>query len=209
MSKEKHLRFDTSLNSQTWLSKRRHFIKTMMIGAVGTQIPWWVSCTSNTFSKEKFHLKTPQKKILMIVQDFLFPQDGEGPGSADINALPYLEWVMKDPRTDQEDIDYIKSGIAWVEETSEEEKSVSFLNLESNEQNTLLEKISKTAWGESWMSILLNYIFEALLSDPIYGSNIDGNSWKWLEHNPGQPRPTEENKYGNFLKYVNSQNYPS
>lgn len=209
MQKEKLKRFQNTSRTQIWFAQRRHFIKTMIIGTAATQIPWWVSCSSNPSIKENHILDTPQKKILMIVQEFLFPQDGNGPGSKDINALGYLEWIMNDPRTDQEDIDYIKSGINWVEETAVEEREDSFLLLDLIEQEALLEEISRTAWGESWMSILLNYIFEALLSDPIYGSNMNGDSWKWLEHNPGYPRPTQETKYGDFLKYVNSQNQSS
>ena len=50
--------------------------------------------------------------------------------------------------------------------------------------------------GENWLSTLLLYIFEALLTDPVYGGNPNGIGWKWLGHNPGLPRPTADKRYG-------------
>ena len=44
----------------------------------------------------------------------------------------------------------------------------------------------ETRWGRAWLSLLLYYIFEALLSDPVYGGNPDGIGWQWLEHQPGK-----------------------
>jgi len=42
---------------------------------------------------------------------------------------------------------------------------------------------------------VLGYIFEALLVDPVYGGNPNGIGWKWLEHQPGLPRPTADKRY--------------
>ena len=39
------------------------------------------------------------------------------------------------------------------------------------------------------------YIFEALLSDPVYGGNPEGIGWRWLGHRPGFPRPNQRNRY--------------
>jgi gluconate 2-dehydrogenase gamma chain len=46
------------------------------------------------------------------------------------------------------------------------------------------------------LSSLLKYIFEALLTDPIYGGNPNSMGWEWLDHTPGQPRPNPANRYG-------------
>jgi gluconate 2-dehydrogenase gamma chain len=48
------------------------------------------------------------------------------------------------------------------------------------------------------LSLLLYYIFEALLSDPVYGGNPGGIGWQWLEHQPGFPRPPADKIYGNL-----------
>ena len=53
-----------------------------------------------------------------------------------------------------------------------------------------------TTEGENWVSTLLFYICEALLTDPIYGGNPNGIGWAWLAHQPGFPRPSPEQSYG-------------
>jgi len=191
-------------NKKKWLSNRRLFLKTMLAGAVLTQVPWWTSCKQETKNAKTFVFSNHQLEILNLVQDFLFPLDGNGPGASEIKAAEYLQWVVLDPEMDKEEIDYIFNGIKWVEETAQEEKNSSFLQLKEKEQEEILVFIAAQSWGESWYSVLLTFIFEALLSDPIYGSNPDNIGWKWLNHNPGNPRPDENQKYGKILSYVNS-----
>ena len=53
----------------------------------------------------------------------------------------------------------------------------------------------RTRWGKNWLSLLLYYLFEALLADPAYGCNPDGVGWQWLEHQPGFPRPPPDKIY--------------
>lgn len=194
-----------SMQNQTkWQSNRRQFFKLLLAGAVATQIPWWISCTSDDKTHSNFIFNKKQKEILEIVQSFLFPSDTNGPGAKEINAKNYLQWVVLDPEMDTEEIAYIFNGIKWVEETAQEEKGNGFLQLNKKKQEEILVFIAGQSWGESWYSVLLTFIFEALLSDPIYGSNPDGMGWKWLNHNPGYPRPNENQKYGTFLNHVNS-----
>jgi len=192
-------------NQRKWLSSRRGFLKTMLAGAVLTQVPWWVACQQEINDRERFVFSEHQLKILKVVQGFLFPVDGNGPGAIDINAADYLQWVVLDPQMDEEEIKYIFKGITWVEETAQEEKQKQFLQLDTESQTEVLTYIANENWGESWYSVLLTFIFEALLSDPIYGSNPDSMGWKWLNHNPGYPRPKEKQKYGQFLHYVNQK----
>ncbi len=187
-----------------WQSGRRSFLKAILLGAVVTQIPWWMSCTSDDKSNSNFVFNQKEKEILMIVQDFLFPSDAHGPSAADVKAANYLQWVVLDPEMDIEEIQYIFNGIKWVGETAQEEKEKEFLQLNKKEQEEILVFIAGQNWGESWYSVLLTFIFEALLSDPVYGSNLEGSAWKWLNHNPGNPRPAENQKYGKFLTHVNS-----
>ena len=47
-----------------------------------------------------------------------------------------------------------------------------------------------------WLSTLITYTLEALLSDPLYGGNTNGIGWKWLGHDPGNPRPSADKIYG-------------
>jgi len=48
--------------------------------------------------------------------------------------------------------------------------------------------------------MLLTYILEALLTDPVYGGNPNGIGWTWLQHQPGFPTPTEDKKYYKLRK---------
>jgi len=193
-------------DKKKWLSNRRSFLKTMLAGAVLTQVPWWMACQQEPRDNKSFIFSTHQLKILYLVQEFLFPKDGNGPGAKEIKAAEYLQWVVLDPKMDEEEIEYIFKGIAWVEETAQEEKQEDFLQLDKENQGDVLTYIASQNWGESWYSVLLNFIFEALLSDPIYGSNPDNVGWKWLNHNPGYPRPDANHKYGEILHFVHTQN---
>jgi gluconate 2-dehydrogenase gamma chain len=192
-------------NHKKWQSNRRGFLKTMLAGAVLSQIPWWMSCKSDHDHAKNFLFTGQQLKILRLVQEFLFPTDNNGPGASEIKAEAYLQWVLLDPAMDAEEKRYILHGIGWVEETAQEEKGTDFLKLAADKQREILTYISTQDWGESWFSVLLNFIFEALLSDPVYGANPDGIGWKWLQHNPGNPRPDEDLKYGHFTAFVNRQ----
>lgn len=190
---------------QKWRMQRRQFLRVLLAGAVASQIPWWMACSRDVNTTNDFTLNEEQTQILIIVQDFLFPSDGNGPGAVDLKAEKYMQWVLSDENMDPVEKQYFINGIAWVEETAQEELGLSFISLQDIERAQLLEMISKETWGESWYSMNLNFIFEALLSDPIYGANVNKQAWDWLEHNPGYPRPTEEMKYGSFLHYVNHQ----
>ncbi len=196
----------TLQSPQKWRMQRRQFLRVVFAGAFATQIPWWVACSNNGKTTADFYLNQEQKQILMFVQNFLFPNDGNGPGASDFKAEEYMQWVLNDENMDAIEKQYFVNGIGWVEETAQEEKAQSFLALSEVERLEILEMISKEVWGESWYSMNLNFIFEALLSDPIYGANIDKQGWDWLEHHPGHPRPSSEMKYGNFLNYVNQEN---
>jgi gluconate 2-dehydrogenase gamma chain len=77
--------------------------------------------------------------------------------------------------------------------------------LNTTEKEALITFIAKEAWGSSWLSIILTYIFEALIADPQYGGNVNESGWKWLNHYPGNPRPAKKLLYGNILNTVNTQ----
>ena len=69
-------------------------------------------------------------------------------------------------------------------------------------QDETVKKFMTLDHGSDWTSIVLTLVFESLALDPIYGGNPDGIGWKWLNHTPGWPGPTEELRYENILKIV-------
>ena len=75
-----------------------------------------------------------------------------------------------------------------------------FTQLNNNEREQLLRLIAGSEAGENWLSTLLLYIFEALLSDPVYGGNTGEAGWQWLAHTPGFPRPLVNKTFVQLLK---------
>lgn len=186
--------------SQLSISRRRFLKGTLAVGAM-SQIVFLQSCVNEILPPNDI-LTKKQYQTVITVQNILFPKDKNGPGASDFNAHEYLIWVLSDNRLDPEDNQYIIDGIRWIEESAEEHYSKSFLKLSESKQEELILKVSKENWGESWLSVILNFIFEAMISDPLYGFNNDSIGWKWLDHQVGNPRPTKELLYDKIFKTV-------
>lgn len=187
-------------DKRAWQLNRKQFIAAVLLGGAATQLP--VSCAARNYNTEQTLLSDEKLQILQSVQEILFPSSDIGPGAKEINAATYLVWVLSDPQKDLEEIEYIINGIGWVDETAEENFSKKYMGLTHSEKEKLIADISKISWGESWLSVILTFIFEALLSDPRYGSNPDQIGWKWLKHNPGQPRPTKTLLYPEIITTI-------
>lgn len=182
-----------------WQISRRNFIKSTLAIGAASQLTFIQSC-SDDFIESILNKK--QLDILIAVQNILFPKDKNGPGAFDFNAHNYVLWVLADKRIDPDENQYVIDGIKWVNETAEEEYSKSFLKLSKKEQVSLIHTISRKSWGESWLSIQLTLIFEAMISDPIYGFSTDEIGRKWLEHQAGFPRPTKETMYDTIFTTI-------
>ena len=128
--------------------------------------------------------------VLAAVQDHLFPSEPGAPGAREIRALAYLQGVLGDPRGDREEQRFILKGVDWLEDLSRQRHKASFLDLDPIRREQMLRMVANSDQGENWLSTLLLYLCEALLTDPVYGGNPDGVGWAWLEHQPGFPRPT-------------------
>ncbi len=168
--------------------------------ALLSQISILESCTAEFV--ENTVLNKKQFKTVLRIQDILFPKGKNIPSAKDFNAHLYLIWVLSDENILKEDRQYLKDGIRWVEETAQEEYQTDFLNLSKTEQEKLILFISKKNWGENWLSYMLSYIIEAMVSDPIYGFNTNAVGVKWLQHQYGIPRPTKTTKYPEIFKTV-------
>jgi len=138
-----------------------------------------------------------QHHTVSAVQEHLFPESPDSPGAADINAARYLEWAITAPGIDPDTRNTIVNGLGRLQDASVERFDVLFIGLNDEQRDLLLRYLAdKTRWGRGWLSLMLYYIFEALLSDPVYGSNPDKIGWRWLEHQPGFPAPPAYKIYG-------------
>jgi gluconate 2-dehydrogenase gamma chain len=140
---------------------------------------------------------------LYSVQAHLFPDDPDSPGAVAINATAYLQTALADPVMNPDSREFILSGVGWLNETSQQRHRKVFAELDETAREDVLQYIAGSRAGERWISQLLLYTFEALLADPVYGGNPGGIGWKWLEHQPGFPRPYENGTYHRLLDKQN------
>ena len=140
-----------------------------------------------------------ERATLKAVQLQLFPADGDGPSATDINALTYLEWALTDPDNKEDgDRAFIIEGISWLDTQSTATYQRPFIQLSHSQQHDLLDAFSIKKVQENWMSLLVYYLLEALLLDPVYAGNPNGIGWKWLQHQAGFPRPPTDKTYRYF-----------
>ena len=141
-------------------------------------------------------LSVHQWQTLEKVQDHLLPSEPGAPGARDVHATRYLDRTLADPKFDPEVKGFLLKGIGWLDELAEDDEGKPFKDVEPAWREDLLIRISQSSAGKNWLSTLISYTLEALLADPLYGGNPGGIGWKWLEHDPGRPRPTADKIYG-------------
>jgi len=156
--------------------------------------------SQSKLSSKTYSFTQPQKDSIFQVQMHLFPDDGDGPSAQQINALSYLQWALTDPDNNADgDGEFIAKGVGWLDALSEQTQGNQFIKLSNTQQNKILTTISQSPAGENWLSLLIYYLMEALLFDPIYGGNPNAIGWQWIQHQPGFPRPEKNKTYRNFI----------
>ena len=184
-------KYKTIQSRRNFLSKS---IKTFLILKIG----FISSCKE--FHFENSLLSEREIKLFNSVLEFLWPDDGNGPSISEARVSEYILMNISGENFDADQKQYFKDGLRWIDETSVEEFGVNYEKLQAQKVNELFELVASTDWGNSWYSNLISMILEAVLADPVYGSNPEGNSYIWLEHDPGNPRPNENTKYQQLLK---------
>ena len=134
-------------------------------------------------------------KTIAVVQEHLFPSTENSPGAGDIQAIVYLRNTIENPAADGEDKEFIVNGVGWLNDLSQERYQRPFADFDESERETVLRQIEQSTAGRNWLSLLLTYLLEALLADPVYGGNPNGVGWRWLEHQPGYPTPPPDKSW--------------
>lgn len=170
---------------------RRLFMGTMaaLIAAYPLQ-----GMSSQSLVSAPQNLKEPWLTI-DAVQNHLFPQDDTSPGAQQIGALSYLQTMLRAPDIDKSDKDFIPQGVNWLNDLSIKTHSKSFIKLNTDQKESILRKVEQSRAGERWLSLIMTYLIEALLADPVYAGNPGGIGWDWLNHQPGFPRPSKDKMY--------------
>jgi gluconate 2-dehydrogenase gamma chain len=128
--------------------------------------------------------------VVRAVQAHLFPAADDGPGVDDINATAYLAAVLVDPGVHADERDFVVDGVPLLADFTRSRTGREFDALDGGERETILRTIEDSPVGRYWLSLMIYYVLEALLADPVYGSNTAGAGWSWLAHDPGFPRPS-------------------
>ena len=178
-------------------SSRRDFF------SQSTALAGSLALSQTVLSKSKKNGSNLKQPWLTIseVQNHLFPrvghltEKGSSPSANDINAIGYLQLILNTPDADPDEREFVIKGTTWLDGMANNMIGKPFIKLNKDERERVLRKISESESGESWLSTLLRYIFEALLTDPVYRGNTNQVGWQWLEHQPGFPRPSANKKY--------------
>ncbi|VAX00907.1 hypothetical protein MNBD_GAMMA22-951 [hydrothermal vent metagenome] len=178
------------LKNQIKLQDRRKFLLQLSgISIATTLLP------SVSFSNTTTQLQQQPWLTFAAVQQHLFPATKDSPGASDINAALYLKNTLNSPDMEYEDKKFILNGVKWLNGMSNKLKRKDFILLNEQDREIVLRKIEQSNAGQNWLATILLYIFEALLTDPVYGGNPKGIGWIWLQHQPGFPLPTKTKKY--------------
>ncbi|RUM75175.1 MAG: gluconate 2-dehydrogenase subunit 3 family protein [Sulfurovum sp.] len=130
-------------------------------------------------------IKIEPFKVIESVQEVLFPKGLQAPSASKFRATNYLVTVSSHSSFWAEDLKFLAYGAELLIKNKKD-----FFSMSPKERDEALRDfVSNNAKGERWVSLLLFYTIEALLSDPIYGGNRDALGWTWLRHNSGQPQP--------------------
>jgi len=187
----------------TPLINRRQFIQLLTALSAGWPLAGCSTNESTTASAETLgrpasdtykQLEEPWLS-LAEVQQHLFPADSESPGARDINALGFLQNMLEAPDTDTDEKDFILKGVVWLNDLSNTTHQQNFIQLDTEKKESILRKIESSNAGSRWLSLMMTYLIEALLSDPVYGGNKNQKGWQWLEHIPGFPTPNTDQVY--------------
>ncbi|MFT5812526.1 MAG: gluconate 2-dehydrogenase gamma chain [Psychroserpens sp.] len=189
--------FDDNFRTPTWLQKkvsRRSALKSAagatMIAAMPVRA--WSALASDQFASL---LTTDPWLTLDAVLAHLLPASPTGPSAKEIQATQYLYNVVYQQPTDKAEIEFIYKGVGWLNGFSQSQLQKNFVALTLEEKEKILRTISNSRAGENWLSNLVSYIFEAMLSPPSYGGNPNGIGWQWLDHQAGFPLPLTGKRY--------------
>ncbi len=175
---------------------RRRFLKSAAAASAITLTP---NALANMVAADK---TIEPWRTLNHVLEHLLPSSKSGPGAKDIRAIDYLYNVVNAQPTDPAESTFIKKGVGWLNGYTQGQLKLDFYQLSLEDKETSLRAISKSTAGENWINTLITYLYEALLTPPIYGGNPDGIGWQWLNHKAGFPLPTEGKRYYELPAYA-------
>lgn len=126
---------------------------------------------------------------LRAILAHLWPAGAGMPGADELHAIDYLHETLEHPAADADAKTRIVAGAARTEALAWERFGRAFAALAEADRESVLRQIENERGGQRWLSLLLTFLVEGLLADPVYGGNFEQRGWRWLRHPPGFPRP--------------------
>ena len=175
---------------------RRVFLALSANGAAALAAAALTGCSTSELRRNDNQDKTalaspfsPEDRLLVAsVQDHLLPSEPGVPGARDIGALEYLERVLMSEDSQPDDLPLLRRGASQLQQLARSLKATQFELLSSDERESILRDFEKTDTGDSWLTLVMGFVIEAYVGDPVYGGNPGGVVWAWLGHQPGSPR---------------------
>ncbi|MGJ8693247.1 MAG: gluconate 2-dehydrogenase subunit 3 family protein [Thalassotalea sp.] len=187
--------FEKSYQTPSWLKNklsRRQLLKSAAGASAIASLPRYAFAAPEALTELT---KTDPWLTLDTVFNHLLPSSASGPGAAEIQASNYLYQTIQQQPIGADEITFIYNGVGWLNGYSNSQLSKTFVALTTAEKETILRGISGSTAGENWLNTLINYLYEAMLSPPIYGGNPNGVGWQWLKHQAGFPLPAKGQRY--------------
>ena len=115
----------------------------------------------------------------------MFPEGTQLPSAREMHVTQFLFETVAHPSYDKDIRAFVIEG---AKELDSREKG-KFTVYTIKEKERALRAYEETNYGSNWLSRIMTLSMEALLSDPVYGSNIKEKGWQALKTEGGQPRP--------------------
>ena len=123
---------------------------------------------------------------LRAVQEHMFPEGSRLPSAVSMQVTQFMFMTMQHQSFDRDIREFV---IAGARELERRERG-RFAELSPKEKERALRAYEETSDGKHWLSRIMILSMEAILSDPVYGSNINEAGWRALHTKGGLPRPT-------------------
>lgn len=159
---------------------RRLFIKTLSI-----------TSSINLFASTYQHAKENDATLMRLLHDLFPKKEAAYPSVAQLHSVEFIRNTQQEMHLSQSNRLYTYKGIAWLNESAMQRYKLPYRFLSFTKRELILQEISAQYWGDEWLSTIMAFYFETMMSDPIYDVNTDKSGWNWLGYTPGYPRPTK------------------
>ena len=123
--------------------------------------------------------------LITAVQEHMFPEGTQLPSAREMHVTQFLFETVAHPSYDKDIRAFVIEG---AKELDSREKG-KFTVYTIKEKERVLRAYEETNYGSNWLSRIMTLSMEALLSDPVYSSNIKEKGWQALKTEGGLPRP--------------------